>query len=123
MRTTNGTSRGGGRDGEARWRRHARAFTLTEALIASVESYSIKRVEELYGFRRTADVSGGSASIVNFEAWLETGERSLLDEIRAYAKARLSTYKVPKSIEIVDAIPRSAATKVNRGALLAARGG
>jgi bile acid-coenzyme A ligase len=45
------------------------------------------------------------------------------DEIRAYAKARLSTYKVPKSIEIVDAIPRSAATKVNRGALLAARGG
>jgi len=46
-----------------------------------------------------------------------------LDELRAYAKARLSPYKVPKSIEIVDAIPRSAATKVNRGALLAARGG
>ena len=45
------------------------------------------------------------------------------DEIREYAKARLSPYKVPKSIEIVDAIPRSAATKVNRGALLAARGG
>jgi bile acid-coenzyme A ligase len=45
------------------------------------------------------------------------------DEIRAYAKDRLSTYKVPKSIEIVDAIPRSAATKVNRGALLADRGG
>src|SRR3954454_8093311 len=46
-----------------------------------------------------------------------------LDEIRAYAKDRLSTYKVPKSIEIVDRIPRSAATKVNRGALLEARGG
>ena len=45
------------------------------------------------------------------------------DEIRAYAKDRLSPYKVPKSIEIVDAIPRSAATKVNRGALLEARGG
>jgi bile acid-coenzyme A ligase len=45
------------------------------------------------------------------------------DEIRAYAKARLSTYKVPKSVEMIDAIPRSAATKVNRGALLAARGG
>jgi bile acid-coenzyme A ligase len=45
------------------------------------------------------------------------------DDIRAYAKARLSTYKVPKSIEIVDAVPRSAATKVNRGALLEARGG
>src|SRR5205814_2134015 len=37
------------------------------------------------------------------------------DEIRAYAKERLSPYKVPKSIEIVEAIPRSAATKVNRG--------
>ncbi|MBV9410284.1 MAG: AMP-binding protein [Acidimicrobiia bacterium] len=45
------------------------------------------------------------------------------DEMRDYAKARLSTYKVPKSIEIVDKIPRSAATKVNRGALLEARGG
>ena len=45
------------------------------------------------------------------------------DEMRSYAKDRLSPYKVPKSIEIVDRIPRSAATKVNRGALLEARGG
>lgn len=45
------------------------------------------------------------------------------DEIRAYAKSRLAAYKVPKTIEIVDFIPRSAATKVNRGALVAARGG
>jgi bile acid-coenzyme A ligase len=45
------------------------------------------------------------------------------DELRAYAKERLHPYKVPKTMEIVDAIPRSAATKVNRGALLEARGG
>ncbi len=45
------------------------------------------------------------------------------EEIRAYTKARLHPYKVPKTIEIVDAIPRSAATKVNRSALVAARGG
>lgn len=45
------------------------------------------------------------------------------EDIRAYAKARLAAYKVPKSIEIVEAIPRSAATKVNRGALVAERGG
>src|SRR3989440_549626 len=45
------------------------------------------------------------------------------DDVRAWAKARLSTYKVPKSIEIVDTVPRSAATKVNRGALVEARGG
>jgi bile acid-coenzyme A ligase len=41
----------------------------------------------------------------------------------AYAKSRLAPYKVPKTIEIVDAIPRSAATKVNRGLLVEARGG
>ncbi|MQY25960.1 class I adenylate-forming enzyme family protein [Nocardia aurantia] len=46
-----------------------------------------------------------------------------LDGIRAFAKSRLAAYKVPKSIEIVDAIPRSAATKVNRGRLLQTRGG
>jgi bile acid-coenzyme A ligase len=41
----------------------------------------------------------------------------------SYAKSRLAPYKVPKTIEIVSAIPRSEATKVNRGALVAARGG
>jgi bile acid-coenzyme A ligase len=45
------------------------------------------------------------------------------DDVRAWAKARLAAYKVPKSIEVVDAIPRSAATKVNRRALLDTRGG
>ena len=44
-------------------------------------------------------------------------------EVMAYAKGRLAPYKVPKTIEIVDVIPRSAATKVNRGALVEARGG
>src|SRR4029453_12283252 len=28
-----------------------------------------------------------------------------LDEVRAYAKDRVATYKVPKSVEIVDEIP------------------
>jgi len=45
------------------------------------------------------------------------------EEIIAYAKARLAPYKVPKSVELIDAIPRSAATKVSRGALVEARGG
>jgi predicted RecB family nuclease len=55
-----------------------------QALRASLPRYSIKDVEELYGFERTAEVSGGSESVVNFEEWLETGERKLLDEIRDY---------------------------------------
>ncbi|WP_018636086.1 class I adenylate-forming enzyme family protein [Parafrankia elaeagni] len=42
-------------------------------------------------------------------------------EVVSYAKSRLAPYKVPKTVEVVDAIPRSAATKVNRGALVAAR--
>jgi predicted RecB family nuclease len=55
-----------------------------QALRASVPSYSLKEVEKLYGFERTADVTGGSESVVDFETWLETGEGSLLDGIRAY---------------------------------------
>jgi bile acid-coenzyme A ligase len=45
------------------------------------------------------------------------------EEVIAYANSRLARYKVPKTIEIVDAIPRSEATKVNRGRLIEARGG
>jgi bile acid-coenzyme A ligase len=44
-------------------------------------------------------------------------------EIIAYAKTRLAGYKVPKTVELVDEIPRSAATKVSRSALVEARGG
>jgi bile acid-coenzyme A ligase len=40
------------------------------------------------------------------------------DELRAHCKARLAAYKVPKDFEIVARIPRSAAGKVNRSALV-----
>jgi bile acid-coenzyme A ligase len=40
-----------------------------------------------------------------------------------YAKNRLAHYKAPKTVEFVDAIPRTAATKVNRSAMIASRGG
>jgi bile acid-coenzyme A ligase len=45
------------------------------------------------------------------------------EQVIAYAKSRLAAYKVPKTVEFVDAIPRSAATKVNRSAMIEARGG
>ena len=48
-------------------------------------------------------------------------EAPSFDDVVAFAKSRLAAYKVPKSVEIVDMIPRSAATKVNRGALVAER--
>ena len=44
-------------------------------------------------------------------------------EVIAFAKARLAPYKVPKTVELVGEIPRSAATKVSRSALVEARGG
>ncbi|MFB4300994.1 class I adenylate-forming enzyme family protein [Actinomadura sp. NTSP31] len=44
-------------------------------------------------------------------------------EIIAYAKGRLAAYKVPKTVEIVEAVPRSEATKVSRKAMVEARGG
>jgi len=40
-----------------------------------------------------------------------------------FAKGRLAPYKVPKTVEFVDRIPRTAATKVNRSAMVEARGG
>jgi bile acid-coenzyme A ligase len=48
-----------------------------------------------------------------------------LDEaaVVTYAKERLAPYKVPKSVEFVDAIPRTEAMKFNRAALVAERDG
>lgn len=45
------------------------------------------------------------------------------EEIIDYAKSRLARYKVPKTVEFVDEIPRSAATKVSRSAMTKARDG
>lgn len=44
-------------------------------------------------------------------------------EVVAYAKSRLAAYKVPKTVELVERIPRTAATKVSRSAMVQARGG
>jgi predicted RecB family nuclease len=57
---------------------------VKQALRASVDSYSIKAVEKLYGFERSAEVSGGDESIVRFEEWLETGDDAILDEVERY---------------------------------------
>jgi bile acid-coenzyme A ligase len=50
--------------------------------------------------------------------------RSLTEQqVVDYAKGRLAAYKVPKTVEFVDEIPRTAATKINRSAMIEARGG
>ena len=57
---------------------------VKQALRAGVPSYSIKEIEKIYGFERTAPVSGGDESVVLFEQWLESGEDGILEGIRAY---------------------------------------
>jgi bile acid-coenzyme A ligase len=44
-------------------------------------------------------------------------------EVIDYAKSRVAAYKAPKTVELVETLLRSEATKVNRRALIDARGG
>jgi bile acid-coenzyme A ligase len=44
-----------------------------------------------------------------------------VEDVITYAKDRLAPYKVPKTVELVDHIPRSEATKVNRAKLMEER--
>ena len=62
---------------------------VRQSLRASVESYSIKRMEQFYGFVREIDLRDAGSSIVAFEQWLELGEGDRpssdhLDRIEAY---------------------------------------
>lgn len=47
---------------------------VRQSLRASVESYSIKRMEQFYGFEREIDLRDAGSSIVAFEEWLELGD-------------------------------------------------
>jgi uncharacterized protein len=57
---------------------------VRQSLRAGVTSYSIKEIEKLYGFERTAEVAGGDESVVLFDQWIEAREGALLEGIRAY---------------------------------------
>ena len=62
---------------------------VRQSLRASVESYSIKKMEAFYGFVREIDLRDAGSSIVAFEQWLELGEgerpeSNHLDRIERY---------------------------------------
>ena len=61
---------------------------VRQGIRASVESYSIKRLEPLYGYAREVDLRDAGSSIVEFETWLELGQEEdrgeLLTEIEEY---------------------------------------
>jgi predicted RecB family nuclease len=58
---------------------------VRRALQVGEDSYSLKKLERHHGFvRLERSIREGGGSIVAYEAWLETGEASLLESIRAY---------------------------------------
>jgi uncharacterized protein len=62
---------------------------VRQSLRASVESYSIKKLEGFYGFEREIDLRDAGSSIVAFEQWLQLGEgerpeANHLDRIERY---------------------------------------
>ena len=68
---------------------------VKQSLRASVPSYSIKEIEALYGFTRTAEVQGGQDAVVTFEQWLESGDDTLLPEVERYNEEDCrSTYEL-----------------------------
>ena len=57
---------------------------VRQGVRASVESYSIKRLEPFYGFVRHVDLRGATRALIRFEARLESGDAAgTPDELRA----------------------------------------
>jgi uncharacterized protein len=57
---------------------------LRQALRAGVPSYSLKELEVLFEFTRSAAVKSGMQAILNYEEWLRTSDDGLLHRIAAY---------------------------------------
>lgn len=58
---------------------------VRQGVMVSTENYSIKSLEILYDLGRGGDaVTGGGDSIVAYEAWRDTGNDTILEELRAY---------------------------------------
>lgn len=57
---------------------------VRQALRVGVSSYSLKELEALFGFVRSAPVQSGMQAVVDYERWLETREDGLLAGIAAY---------------------------------------
>ncbi len=80
---------------------------VRQGVRASVESYSIKKLEPFYGYTRHVDLRDAGSSIVEFETWLELGGaedsargEALLDEIAGYNRDDcLSTWHLREWLE------------------------
>ena len=119
---------------------------VRQSLRASVESYSIKKMETFYGFTREIDLRDAGSSIVAFEQWLELGEgerpeATHLDRIERYNRddvvsnqelrdwledrradvARLTGREVPRPAVHEDQLPAELTEAQARVEALAAR--
>ena len=57
---------------------------LRSSIRASVESYSIKKIEKFYLPEREGGITDAGFSVVEYERWMETGDEAILDAIAAY---------------------------------------
>jgi len=57
---------------------------VRQALWISQPSYSLKKVEAFYRWRRDTETKGGADSIVMFESWLATRDAGILEDIERY---------------------------------------
>ena len=75
---------------------------VRQGIRASVESYSIKRLEPLYGFVREVDLRDAGTSIVDFETWLELGQgeerEELLTRIEEYNRDDCPLHHAPPEL-------------------------
>jgi uncharacterized protein len=94
---------------------------VQQSLIASVESYSIKKLEPFYGYVRNHDLRDANSSIVAFETWLEDGGEGgaadqLLQDIAEYneddvrstlwLRGWLETLRLELAAKIDEELPR-----------------
>jgi predicted RecB family nuclease len=90
---------------------------VRQGLRASVESYSIKRLEPFYRFEREVDLRQANSALADFEAWLELGGsleggKPLLGPIEGYNRDDcLSTLRLRNWLEALrgDDVPRPSA--------------
>ena len=79
---------------------------VRQGLRASVESYSIKKLEPFYGFARDVDLTAATRALVGFEARLESGEAAdmpaeLRAQIQGYNRDDcLSTLRLAEWLEV-----------------------
>jgi uncharacterized protein len=57
---------------------------VRSAIRASVESYSIKKIEKFYLPEREGGITDAGFSVVEYERWMESGDGAILDAIAAY---------------------------------------